>query len=58
MDYTIKCPCCNEKIKISIDSGDNITAFLLSKKQITQSQLFKQFGIELGIESEVNKNGF
>lgn len=49
-DYVINCPCCGEKLKISIDSSGNTTAFLLDKNEISQEELAKKFGIELGID--------
>lgn len=53
MSYEIRCPCCGEQIKISIDGSGNATAFLLDKNGISQSELFNKMGIELGIvESE------
>lgn len=54
MEYTISCPCCNEKLKITISSSGTATAFLLEKNTISQEELFQKCGIELGIvESEV-----
>lgn len=53
MDYTVDCPCCGTQIKVSIDGSGNVTAFLLDKNKISQNELFKKTGIELGIvESE------
>ena len=53
-EYTISCPCCNEKLKITISSGGTATAFLLEENTISQKELFQKYGIELGIvESEV-----
>lgn len=57
MEYTISCPCCNEKLKITISSSGNATAFLLEENMISQEELSNIFGIELGIvesDSEVN----
>ena len=48
-EYIVNCPCCGEQLKISIDSSGNITAFLLDKKPISQSELAEKYGIELGI---------
>lgn len=56
MEYTISCPCCNEKLKITISSSGTATAFLLEKNTISREELFKKCGIELGIaESEVKQ---
>ena len=56
-EYIINCSCCGEKLKIFIDSSGNATAFLLDKNVISQEELFKKCGVELGIvESEVNEN--
>lgn len=57
MEYTISCPCCNEKLKITISSSGTATAFLLEENTISQEELSNMFGIELGIvksDSEVN----
>ena len=57
MEYTISCPCCNEKLKITISSSGTATAFLLEENMISQEELSNIFGIELGIvksDSEVN----
>lgn len=55
-NYVINCPCCNNKIKISVNDSSHATAFLLDKNNISQDELFQKMGIELGIvESEVNK---
>lgn len=54
MEYTIICPCCGEQIKVSIDSSGNVTAFLLDKNDISQNELFNNFGIELGIVKSSN----
>ena len=56
-EYIISCPCCNEKLKIYVDSSGNPTAFLLKEKRISQEELSNIFGIELGIvesNKEVN----
>ena len=56
-EYTISCPCCNEKLKITISSSGTATAFLLEENTISQEELSTMFGIELGIvesNSEVN----
>ena len=56
-EYTISCPCCNEKLKITISSSGIDTAFLLEENTISQEELSTMFGIELGIvesDSEVN----
>ncbi len=56
-EYIILCPCCNEKLKITISSSGSATAFLLEEKTISQEELSNMFGIELGIvesDSEVN----
>ena len=56
-EYTISCPCCNEKLKINISSSGTATAFLLEENTISQEELSTMFGIELGIvesNSEVN----
>ena len=56
-EYTISCPCCNEKLKITISSSGTATAFLLEENTISQAELSNMFGIELGIvesDSEVN----
>ena len=56
-EYIVNCPYCGEQLKISIDSSGNVTAFLLDKNEILQTDLFQKCGIELGIvESEVNEN--
>lgn len=53
-EYFISCPCCNEKLKITISSSGTTTAFLLEENMISQEELFQKCGIELGIvESEV-----
>lgn len=55
-EYIISCPCCNEKLKITISSSGTATAFLLGENKISQEELFNMFGIELGIvesDSEV-----
>ena len=55
-EYVVNCPCCNEKLKITISSSGTATAFLLGKNKISQEELFQKCGIELGIvESEVNE---
>lgn len=55
-EYVANCPCCNNKLKIQLDSSGNATAFLLEKTKISQEELFQKCGIELGIvESEVNE---
>lgn len=54
-EYIINCPCCGEQLKIIVYNSGTATAFLLSKCTISQSELSKKFGIELGVESEVNK---
>ena len=48
-EYIVNCPCCGERLKISIDSSGNATAFLLDKNKISQNELSNIFGIELGI---------
>ena len=48
-EYIISCPCCNEKLKITISSSGTATAFLLGKNKISQEELSNMFGIELGI---------
>ena len=48
-EYIVNCPCCGEQLKISINSSGNVTAFLLDKKPISQSELAEKYGIELGI---------
>ena len=56
-EYIVNCPCCGEKLKISIDSSGNATAFLLDKNKISQNELSNRFSIELGIvesSEEVN----
>ena len=56
-EYIVNCPCCGEQLKISIDSSGNVTAFLLDKNKISQSELSNRFSIELGIvesSEEVN----
>ena len=54
-EYIVRCPCCENEIKITFDGGGTPTAFLLPKNHISQDELFKKYGIELGIEeSEVN----
>ena len=56
-EYIVNCPCCGEQLKISIDSSGNVTAFLLDKNKILQSELSNRFSIELGIvesSEEVN----
>ena len=56
-EYIISCPCCNEKLKITISSSGNATTFLLEENKISQEELSNMFGIELGIvesDSEVN----
>ena len=56
-EYTISCPCCNVKLKITISSSGIDTAFLLEENTISQEELSTMFGIELGIvesDSEVN----
>ena len=56
-EYIISCPCCNEKLKITISSSGTATAFLLEENKISQEELSTMFGIELGIvesNSEVN----
>ena len=56
-EYIVNCPCCGEQLKISIDSSGNVTAFLLDKNKISQSELSNRFSIELGIvesSKEVN----
>lgn len=54
MCYEIACPCCGEKLKISIDDSGNTTAFLLGGNKISQKELSEKYGIEIGIvESEV-----
>lgn len=64
-EYTISCPCCNEKLKITISSSGTATAFLLGENTISQEELFKKCGIELGVtesevkqENELRKNMF
>ena len=55
-EYIISCPCCNEKLKITISSSGTATAFLLEENTISQEELSNMFGIELGIvesDSEV-----
>lgn len=55
-EYIVNCPCCEEKLNISIDSSGNATAFLLEETKISQEELFQKCGIELGIvESEVKR---
>ena len=55
-EYIISCPCCNEKLKITISSSVTATAILQGKNKISQEELFQKCGIELGIvESEVNE---
>ena len=49
MEYILSCPCCNEKIKITISSSGTATAFLLEETKISQEELSTIFGIELGI---------
>lgn len=54
MCYEIVCPCCREKLKISIDDSGNAAAFLLDENKISQKELSEKYGIEIGIvESEV-----
>ena len=56
-EHIISCPCCNEKLKITISSSGTATAFLLEENTISQAELSNMFGIELGIvesDSEVN----
>lgn len=55
-EYIVNCPCCDNKIRIQIDSSGNATAFLLDKNSISQEELANKFGIELGIveHEEVN----
>lgn len=56
-EYTISCPCCNRKLKITISSSGNATAFLLEENKISREELSTMFGIELGIvesNTEVN----
>ena len=48
-EYIVNCPCCGGQLKIFIDSSGNVTAFLLDKKPISQSELAEKYGIELGI---------
>lgn len=47
--YSIICPCCGEKINVHIGNDGNLVAFLLDKKSISQSELSKKYGIELGV---------
>lgn len=56
-EYIVNCPCCEEKLKISIDGSGNATTFLLEQNKISQKKLSKDFDIELGIvesNEEVN----
>ena len=56
-EYIVNCACCGEQLKISIDGSGNVTAFLLDKNKILQSELSNRFSIELGIvesSEEVN----
>ena len=48
-EYSFICPCCEEQLKISVDSSGNATAFLLDKIPISQEKLSEDFRIELGI---------
>lgn len=56
-EIKIKCPCCNNKIEIQVDSSGNTTAFLLDKTPISQSELAEKYGIELGIVESESKEG-
>ena len=49
--YVIKCPCCGEEIKFTIDSdgGDSAITILIDKMPISLEKLSEDFGIELGI---------
>ena len=48
-EYIVNCPCCGKKLKISVDSSGDATAFLLDKNEISQEKLSEDFRIELGI---------
>ncbi len=48
-EYIVNCPCCNEKLKITISSSGTPTAFLLEENKISQDELSNMFDIELGI---------
>lgn len=56
--FLIKCPLCNEKLKIIVDDSGNSTVFFVDKKHISAKSISEKFGIELGIDDkEVNDNG-
>jgi len=45
----IKCPCCNNQIKISCtDTGKISGIFLNEQKELSQNELFDEFGICIG----------
>lgn len=48
-EILISCPICGEKLKIKLDNSGNTTVFLMDEKPISQSELFKNHRIELGI---------
>lgn len=58
IEFNIVCPCCNEKILCQIDSDGNPHCFFIEEQSdMSQSELAKEYGIELGlVESEVSKD--
>lgn len=55
-EFTINCPCCDNRIRILISDSGDATAFLLDKNNISNKELSLKYGIELGVaEGEVNK---
>lgn len=56
--FYIKCPLCDEKLKVIVDDSGNPTVFFVDKKHISIKSISKKYGIELGIDDkEVNGNG-
>lgn len=55
-EYITNCPCCGNQLKIHINSGNDAAVFLLEENYITQSKLSKNFGIDIGIVEDKNKD--
>ena len=51
----IRCPCCNEKIKVWFDDSGNYSAVIFNEFKKASKEQLRQKGIELGVlEGEVN----
>lgn len=55
--FYIKCPCCNEKLRIEIDDNGFPIVFFCEKHEVSENYLSDNFNLDFGVASKGVNDG-